>query len=102
MKVIYSLLYSTGNFSGVGSHPGMMANKHITLGNNNSYEKEKTKLNIQALCLQKKSIHGEICWLKAGNSCYYSVHKFMSSRILINNLKIQIYKTILSTAEHDS
>ena len=33
--------------------------------------------------------------IKAGNSCYYSVQTFLSSRLLSKNLKIKIYKTII-------
>ena len=32
---------------------------------------------------------------KAGNSCYYSVQTFLSSRLLSKNLKIKIYKTVI-------
>ena len=32
----------------------------------------------------------------AGNSCYYSVQTLLSSRFLSKNLKIKIYKTIIS------
>ena len=35
------------------------------------------------------------CRLKAGNSCYYSVQTLLYSRLLSNNLKIKIYKTIV-------
>ena len=44
----------------------------------------------------QNSIRDEIkCRLKAGNSCYYSVQKLLSSRLLSKNLKIKIYKTII-------
>ena len=33
--------------------------------------------------------------LKVGNSCYYSVQAILSSRLISNNLKIKIYKTII-------
>ena len=33
--------------------------------------------------------------LKAGNDCYYSVRKLLSSTLLSKNLKIKIYRTII-------
>ena len=32
--------------------------------------------------------------LRSGNACYYSVQNLLSSRLLPNNLKIKIYRTI--------
>jgi len=44
----------------------------------------------------QNSVHEEIkCRLEAGNSCYYSVQTLLSSRLLSNNFKIKIYKTII-------
>ena len=44
----------------------------------------------------QNSIHEEIkCRLIEGNLCYYSVQTLLSSRLLSNNLKIKIYKTII-------
>ena len=52
---------------------------------------------MSSLLTKQNSIHEEIkCRLKAGNSCYYSVQTFLSSRLLYKNLKIKIHKTILS------
>jgi len=46
--------------------------------------------------MNQNYIHGEIkCRLTAGNSCYYSVQTPLSSRLLSNNLKIKIHKTII-------
>ena len=45
----------------------------------------------------ENSIEKEIkCRLKAENSFYYSVQTLLSSRLLSKNLKIKIYKTIMS------
>ena len=53
------------------------------------------KSNSNIYCL-KNSIHEEIkCGLKEGNSRYYAVQTLLSSRLLSNNLKIKIYKTII-------
>ena len=62
----------------------------------NSYEKLKTFKYLGSLVTNKNSIQEEIkCKLKAGNSCYYSVQTFLSSRLHSKNLKIKIYKTII-------
>ena len=75
----------------IGRHRGMIANEHIKIGSN-SYE----------LLTNQNSIQEEIkCRLKAGNSCYHSVHTLLSSRLLSKNFKIKIYKTIiLSVVKH--
>ena len=70
----------------------MIANPHII----NSYEKVKTFKYIGSLLINQNSIQEEIkCRLKAGNSCYYSVQRLLSSRFLSKNLKIKIYKTLI-------
>jgi hypothetical protein len=33
--------------------------------------------------------------LNSGNACYYSVRNLLSSRLISNNLKIKIYKTVI-------
>jgi hypothetical protein len=33
--------------------------------------------------------------LKLGNACYHSVQNLLSARLLINNLKIKIYRNII-------
>ena len=63
----------------VECHWGMMAHKHIIVGNN-SYEKVKTFKYVGSLLINENSIHGEIkCRLKARNSCCYSAQTFSSS-----------------------
>ena len=43
----------------------------------------------------KNSVREEIKFrLKAGNPCYYSVQTLLSSRLLLNNLIIKIYKQL--------
>ena len=79
----------------IGSHRGMVANEHIKIGSN-SYEKVKTCKYLGSLLTNQNSIQEEIKYrLKAGNSCYYSIQTPLSSRLLSNNLKIKIYKTII-------
>ena len=61
----------------------------------------KTYKNVGSLLTNQNSIQEEIKWrLKAGNSCYYSLQTLLSSRLLSKNLKIKIYKTILSVVLH--
>ena len=74
---------------------GMIANVHIKIGNN-SYEKVKTFEYLGSLLTNQNSIQEEInCKLKTGNSRYFSVQTLLSSRLLSNNLKIKIFKTII-------
>ena len=57
----------------VGSHRGMMANKHIRIGTN-SHEKVKTFQYFESLLTNENSIQVEIKYRpKAENSFYYSV-----------------------------
>ena len=79
----------------IGRHRGMVANAHIEIGSN-SYEKVKTFKYLGSLLKNRNSIHEAIKFRpKAKNSCYYSVHTLLSSRLLSKDLKIKIYKTIL-------
>jgi hypothetical protein len=72
----------------IGCNQGIIANEHITISSN-SYEKVKTFKYLGSLLTNQNSIQDEIkCRLKAGNSCYYSVHTILSSRLLFKNLKI--------------
>ena len=60
------------------------------------FEKVKTFKYLGSLLTNQNSIQEEIKHrLKAENSCYYSVQKLLSSRLLSKNLKIKIYKTII-------
>ena len=79
----------------IGRHRGMIAIAHVKRGSN-SYEKVKTFKYLSALLTNQNSIQEEIkSRLKAGNSCYYSVQTFLSSRLLSKNLKTKINKTII-------
>jgi hypothetical protein len=73
----------------------MIANAHIKIGSN-SYEKVETFKYLGSVLTNQNSIQEEIkCRLKAGNSCYYSVQTFLSSRLLCKNLKLIICKIII-------
>ena len=64
----------------IGHHQGIIANAHIKIGSN---EKVKTFKYLGSLLTNQNSIQEEIkCRLKAGNSCYYSDHTSLSSRLL--------------------
>ena len=66
----------------IGRHRGMIANAHIKIGRN-SYEIMKTFKYLSFLLTNQNSIQEEIkSSLKAGNSCYCSVHTLLSSRPL--------------------
>ena len=70
----------------------MTANEHIQIGNN-SYEKVKTFKYLGFLLKNQNSSQEEIkCRLTAGN---YSAQTLLSSRLICNNLKIKICKTII-------
>jgi hypothetical protein len=74
----------------IGRHRGVIANE------NNSYEKLKTFKCLDSLVTNQNSIQDKIKYgFEAGNSCYYSVQTFLTSRLLSKNLKIKIYKTII-------
>ena len=61
----------------VGCHPGVMTNENINTGTN-TYEKLKTFKYLGSLLTNEDSINEEIKFrLKAGNSCYYSVHTLL-------------------------
>jgi hypothetical protein len=48
--------------------------------------------------LYQSLIHEEIeSRLNSGNACYYSVQNLLSSRLLSQNLRIKIYRTIILT-----
>ena len=58
-------------------------------------KKKKTSIFL-LLCWQICIIFTtKICRFKAGNWCYYSAQKLLSSRFLFKNLKITVYNTIL-------
>jgi hypothetical protein len=51
---------------------------------------------LGATLTNQNDIHDEIkSRLNSGNACYYSVQNLLSSRLISNNLKIKIYKTVV-------
>ena len=62
----------------IGCRWGKIANEHIRIGSH-SYEKVKTFKYLGSLVTNKNFVQEDIkCRLKAGNSCYYSVHTLLS------------------------
>jgi hypothetical protein len=73
----------------------MIANEYTKIGSN-SYEKVKTFKYLGYLMTNQNSNQEETkCKLKTENSFYYSVQRFLSSRLLSINLIIKIYKAII-------
>ena len=56
----------------IGRYRGMIANEHIRIGNN-SYEKVKSFKYLRSTETSKLYSGVNKMYIKAGNSCYYSV-----------------------------
>jgi len=69
---------------------------HNIKTDNRSFERVEEFKYLGTILTNQNSIHGEIkSRLKAGNACYHSVQKLLSSSLLSKNLKIKIYRTII-------
>jgi len=63
---------------------------------NSTFERVKVIKYLGINLTNQNSIAEEIKnRLKSGNSCYHSVQKRLRSRLLTENLKIKIYRTII-------
>ena len=72
----------------------MPRDAHITA--DSSSEKVKAFMYLGSLLTNQNAIHEKIKFrLKAGNSCFYVVQTFLSSRLSSKNFKIKIYITII-------
>jgi hypothetical protein len=78
--------------------------RHQTAGQSNyisvankSFEKMAKFKYLGATLTDQNFIHEEIrSRLNLGNNCYHAVQNLLSSRLLSRNVKIKIYKTIIS------
>ena len=63
---------------------------------NSSFERVEEFRYLETTLANQNSIQEEIkSRLKSGYACYYSVKKLLSYRLLSENIKIKIYRTII-------
>jgi hypothetical protein len=82
----------------------MFMSRHQTAGQSNyirvankSFEKVEKFKHLGATLTDQNCIHEEIrSRLNSGNACYHVVQNLLSSHLLSRNVKIKIYKTIIS------
>jgi hypothetical protein len=77
-------------------HPNSGQNQNIRIANE-SFQSVATFIYLETTLTNQKYIHDKIkSRLNSVNACYYSVQNLLSSRLLSKNLKIKIYKTVIS------
>jgi hypothetical protein len=70
-------------------------NNNIKIGNTSSESVKKFKY-LETTPMKQNSIHERIQnRLNLGNACYHSVQNFLSSRLLSENVKTKMYRTII-------
>ena len=73
---------------------------HNIKTDNSSFERVEEFTHLGTTLTDQNSIQEEIkSRLKSGNACYHSVQNILSSSLLSKNLKIKIYKTIISPVD---
>jgi hypothetical protein len=76
-------------------HPNLGNNQNIRIANE-SFENVAKFEYLGTTLTNQNDIHDEIKnRLNSRNACYYSVQNFFSSRLILKNLKIKIYKTVI-------
>jgi hypothetical protein len=76
-------------------HPNSGQNQNIRISNE-SFEKVAKFKYLGTILTNQIDIYDEIkSRLNSGNACYYSVQNLLSSRLISNELKIKIYKTVI-------
>jgi hypothetical protein len=77
-------------------HPNSGKNQNIRIANEPTENVAKFK-SLRTTLTNQNDIHDEIkSRLNSGNACYYSAQNLLSSRLMSKNLKIKIYKTVIS------
>jgi hypothetical protein len=76
-------------------HPNSGQNQNIRIANE-SFEKVAKFKYLETTLTNQNDIHAKIeSRLNSGNACYYSVQNLFSSHLILKNLKIKIYKTLI-------
>jgi hypothetical protein len=76
-------------------HPNSEQNRNIRI-TNESFENVAAFRYLGTTLTNQNDIRDEInSRLNSGNVCYYSVQNLLSSRLILKNLKIKIYKTVI-------
>ena len=69
---------------------------HSVRIHNSSFERVKEFKYLGTTLTNQNSIAEDIkSRLKSGNACYHSVQILLSSRLLSNNLKIKVHRTVI-------
>jgi hypothetical protein len=76
-------------------HPNSGQNQNIRIANESFENVEKFKY-LGTMLINQNDIHDEIkSRINSGNACYYAVQNLLSSHLILKNLKIKIYKTVI-------
>jgi hypothetical protein len=76
-------------------HPNSGLNQNIRIANE-SFENVATFKYLGTTLTNQNDIHDEIKnRLNSRNTCSHSVQNLLSSRLILKNLKIKIYKTVI-------
>jgi hypothetical protein len=83
------------NYMIMSRYPNSGQNQNIRTANE-SFENVAKFKYLGTTLTNQNEIHDEIrSRINSGNACYYSVQNLLSSRLISENLKIKIYKTVI-------